>query len=112
MLRVDELARFDSDSPEGSRLRGGDRQHGDLIERVVENDVAAGEALRLWWVVRPAAGLDTALRLSRQPDGTDLLPTRQEAKAAARHAETAARLAAEQRIAELEEERRRRASGP
>ncbi len=109
MLRVDELVRFDSDSPEGNRLRVGDRLHGDLVERVVENDVPAVEVQRLWWVVRPAPGLDTALRLSREPDGTDLLPTGQQAEAAARHAEAAARLAAERRIAQLEEERRRRA---
>lgn len=121
-MGVEELVRFDPDGPAGSRLRVWDRLDGDLVERVVQNDVAACEVLRLWWVVCPAPGLEAALRLSRNPDGTDLLPTGQEAEAAARQAEAAARqaeaaarqaeaaarLAAEKRIAELEEELRRR----
>lgn len=121
-LGVEELVRFDPDAPEASRLRVWARVDGDLVERVVDKDVAACEVLGLWWVVCPAPGLEAALRLARDSDGTDLVPTGQEAEAkareaeaaarqaeaAARQAEAAARQAAERRIAELEEELRRR----
>jgi hypothetical protein len=114
-LGVEELVRFDPDAPEGRRLRVWDRVDGDLVERVLENDVAACEVLGGWWVVRPAPGLTSALRLARDARGVDLLPTGEEAEAAARQAEAAARQAeaaarqaAERRIEELEEELRRR----
>ncbi len=93
-LGVEELVRFDPDGAPGARLRVWDRVEGDLVERVVEQDVTACAVLGLWWVVRPGAGLDLALRLARDPEGQDLLPTGQEA--------------AERRVAELEQELRRR----
>ena len=80
---------------------------GDLVERVVERDVTECAVLGLWWVVCPAAGLDAALMLSRDPQGRELLPDGQEAEARARKTEPAARQAAERRIAELEEELRK-----
>jgi len=70
------------------------RVDGGLVERVVEKDVTECAVLELWWVVCPAPGLDAALRLARDPQGVDLLPNGQEA--------------AERRVAELEEELRRR----
>lgn len=105
---VDELVRFDADAAPGSRLRVWDRVDGDLVERVLEGDVAPSEVLGLWWVVCPAPGLDAALRLARDQEGKQLLPTESEAAEAARKEEAEARQAAEKRIAELEEELRRR----
>lgn len=100
-LGVDELVRFDPDGPDGARLRVWDRVQGDLVERVVKNEVTACEVLGLWWLVRPGAGLEAALRLARDPQGQELLPNGQEA-------ETTARQAAERRVAEVEEELRKR----
>jgi hypothetical protein len=107
-LGVDELVRFDPSAPAGSQLRVWDRVDEDLVERVAEGDVAPCEVLGLWWVVCPAPGLEAALRLAQDREGTQMLPTESEAEAKARQAADAARQAAERRIAELEDELRRR----
>jgi hypothetical protein len=119
---IQELVRFDPAAPPGERLQLWDRLDGDLLERVVENDIAESRLLGLYWVVCPAIGFDAALRLSKDAEGNELLPTSQEAEAQARQAEAQARQAeaqarqveaqarraAEQRLAELEELLRKR----
>ncbi|AUX20449.1 hypothetical protein SOCEGT47_009200 [Sorangium cellulosum] len=113
-LGVVELVRFDPTAGEGERLRVWDRVDGDLVERDVEGDRAACDALDLYWVVAPAEGQPVALRLARDAAGRELLPTPTEAaraEAEARRMEAEARRAAERRIAELEAELRRRDGG-
>jgi len=95
------LSGTDPDAPEGSRLRVWDRVDDDLVERVVEQEVARCEVLGLWWVVQPTPELGATLRLAQERAGSQMLPTEAEAEAAARQA-------AERRVAELEEELRRR----
>jgi hypothetical protein len=107
---VQELVRFDPDAPSGDRLRVWDRIAGDLVEREVEGESTSCAALSLTWVVRPDPDLGAMLRLARDVQGGELLPTLAEAKEAEgrmRVEETERRRDAEQRIRELEEELRR-----
>ena len=76
---MDELVRFDPDGASGTRIRVWDRVEGDLVERVVENDVTPCRALDLWWQVRDALGFPFALRLSEDEAGERLFLTAQEA---------------------------------
>ncbi len=94
---VQEVVRFDPDGSEGSRLRGWDRVDADLVERTVANDCARCQTLGLWWTVCAAAGEQVASRLAADPEGTDLLPTPEEAEENARQAEMRLRQGAEQR---------------
>jgi hypothetical protein len=59
-------------------------------------------------VVAPAGQLPAALRLARDAEGRDQVLTPEERSERARQAEAQARQAAEQRVAELEAELRRR----
>jgi Uma2 family endonuclease len=92
-LGVRELVRFDADAPHGSRVRVWDRVSDDLVEREVDGDSTPCVALGLWWVVAPVASFAAGLRLSRDAGGRELVPTPEEACAAA-----------QRRIAELEAE--------
>ena len=85
-----EVVRFDPEAAPGQRLRVWDRVEGDLVERVVEGDASPCLVLALWWEVAPLEDIGHALRLARDVQGRDLLPTPVEA--------------AERRIAELEAE--------
>lgn len=97
-LGVRELVRFDPRPGAHPRVAVWDRVADDLVERQLDGDLAASLVLGgTWWVVAPADGYDVALRLARDPEGRDLVPTRAEA-----------REAAERRVAELEAELRRR----
>jgi Uma2 family endonuclease len=121
-MGVLELVRFDPDAAPGRRLRVWDRIDGDLVERVVDADVAPSAVLPLAWKVAPADGLPVALRLLT---GEALVPTLVEARereaaarqheaearqreAAARQREAEARQVAEARVRELEAELARR----
>jgi hypothetical protein len=85
-------------------LRLWDNVDGDLVERDLSDPEALRcDALGAYWTVFPHPELGRALRLARNPDGSDLLPTAEEAA----HAEKEAALA---RIAELERELARRSS--
>jgi hypothetical protein len=99
-LGVQELVRFDATAESGARVRVWDRIDDDLVERTVKGDTTPCTTLALHWVVRPAKDLSHALRLARDADGNDVLPTPFEAEARAREG-------AERRIAELEAEVRR-----
>jgi Uma2 family endonuclease len=89
-LGVKELARFDTESPQGMRLRMWDRVQGDLVERDVEGERSPCMTLGLLWTVCPVDGELLGLRLV-DPQGR-LLQTEGEA--------------AQARIRELEEELR------
>lgn len=79
---------------------------GDLVERdLTAPNALYSDALGFYWCIVPDSRLKAMLRLARDPEGKDLLPT--PAEHAARDAERAA-LA---RIAELEAELARRTSG-
>jgi hypothetical protein len=124
-LGVVELVRFDPAAAEGSRMRVWDRAEGDLVEREVEADVAPSTVLPLTWLVAPSEELPAALRFTSGGPSAPLVPGRTEARRAeaaarlaeaearraeaeARRAEAEARRAAEQRVAELEAELKRR----
>ncbi len=100
-LGVEELVRFDLDAPAGQRLRVWNRTGNDLVERVVDGESSPLVLLGLHWVVIEDEHTGLTLRLARDAEGRQLLLTREETEAQAR-------LAAEQRVAELEEELRRR----
>jgi hypothetical protein len=108
-LGVRELIIFDIDAPAGERLRAWDRIDGDFVERVVENERTPCVTLGLHVVVAPIAvdektQYPACIRLARDPEGRELIPTTEEAR---RTAEIAA-AAAQARIAELEAELARR----
>ena len=114
-LGVRELVRFDPEAAVGARLRAWDRIDDDLVERRVTDDRTACSTLGLWWVVTPVAPYPAGLRLTRDAEGKDLVPTpdeASEARAAAAsalaRAEAEGRAAAERRVAELEAELARR----
>lgn len=115
---IEELVRFDADAEEGDRLRVWDRVDGDLVERVVHDDLTPCRTLGGALVVREHPVHGPMLRLSRDSRGEDLWPTPAEAQQMAEQRarleaerareEARAREAAEARIRELEEELRRR----
>jgi Uma2 family endonuclease len=89
---VGEVVRFDPEDP-AKPLRLWDLFDGDLVER----DPSGPEALRcdalsLYWCVRPDEKLGPTLRLARDPAGSDLVLTQEEA-ALARVAELEVALA-------------------
>ena len=79
---VNEVVRFDSENAE-SPLRLWDRVEGDLLERDLTGSlVHPSDALGLHWCVTPNARHGLMLRLARDPNGTDLIPTPDERIAA------------------------------
>lgn len=89
-MGVAELVRFDCDDLERP-LRVWDRTDDDLVERTLQRPTSTEcRHLNLYWVVVDDAELGRALRLARDAEGRDLLPTPFE------------------RIRDLEEELRRR----
>lgn len=100
-LGVEELVRFDPVAPADS-LRVWDRIDDDLVERELEDPVAAESAvLGLCWVVTKDPSLGRILRLAKDASGGRLLPTPVEREAMKRRD-------AERRVRELEEELKRR----
>ncbi len=109
-LGVKELVLFEMEAPEGERLHVWERIDDDLVERQVALDATPCATLGMFWVVRSAAGLPTALRLAHDAAGARLVPTPDEAEMAAERAqalEKQARIAAERRLAEIEAELKR-----
>ena len=92
-LGVSELVRFDAEASEP--LRVWDLFEKDLVERASARR-ANSRYLRGFWVIAEHPGVGSALRLSRDENGTRLYPTPAEA--------------AEQRVRELEAELRRHRS--
>jgi Uma2 family endonuclease len=99
-LGVRELVFFDSErDPPALRVWGS--VDGDLVERAVDGTLVRSQCLPATWVVVPDDECGALLRLGRDADGKDLFPTPAEL-------ERGKRVQAEQRIAELEAELRRR----
>jgi Uma2 family endonuclease len=100
-LGVSELVVFHADGEPGERLRVWDRIDDDLVERTVVDERTPCLTLDALLVVAPVDDLPACIRLARDADGRDLIPTDAEGRR-----EMEARLRdAEQRIAELEASR-------
>ena len=104
---VSELVRFDPVA-KSARLRIWDRVDGDLVERdVTAPSGHACDALGLWWCVVSDPTFGFMLRLARDSDGEELLPTLAESRlheAQARASAEAQKREAEARIRALEAE--------
>jgi len=88
---IGEVVRFDAEDPERP-IRVWDAVDGDLVERASSDpELRACEALGLWWTVVEHPAVGPMLRLARDREGRDLLPTPEEAEAMAREAEVSAR---------------------
>lgn len=107
-LGVRELFVFDVDAEPGRRLRAWDRLEGDFVERIVDDERTASAVLGVQLVVAPVTAVQdgieypAGLRVARDPDLRDLVPTREEAR---RDAEKARR-DAEQARRDAEQGRR------
>lgn len=113
---INEVVRFDA-AQRSTKLRVWDRVDGELLERAPDSDTFCECAtLALWWVLVPSE-LGLLLRLSRDREGKELLPTPSEeamrlavelaAERAARTEEHHARLLAEHKLREEAEARAR-----
>lgn len=94
---IGEVVRFDPDSAE-QPVRVWDHIDGDLVERArPERGLFECVCLGLYWVAVPHPSFVRMLRLARDPEGKDLLPSPVEAEARARQEaeEERDRLAAE-----------------
>jgi Uma2 family endonuclease len=88
---VREVVRFDAEEGE-TPLRVWDTISGDLVERAQDDpDLRRCEVLGLWWVIVEHEELGPMLRLARDPEGHDLLPTPDERAAKAIEGEAKAR---------------------
>ncbi|WP_437521428.1 Uma2 family endonuclease [Sorangium sp. So ce726] len=88
---IPEVVRFDPEDRERP-IRIWDALEGDLVERASDDpDLRACETLGLWWTVVQDPSLGPMLRLARDREGHDLLPTPDEAEAKAREAEAKTR---------------------
>lgn len=96
-----EVVRFDADDAE-QPIRVWDRVDGELVERAADDpDHLACQTLGLWWTVVDMPGIGLTPRLARHRNGTDLLPTPDEARVRAEKE----RALAEQERAVAEQER-------
>ncbi|WP_437630249.1 Uma2 family endonuclease [Sorangium sp. So ce854] len=99
---IREIVRFHPEDRERP-IRIWDALDGDLVERAPDDpDLRACETLGLWWTVVEDRSLGPMLRLARDREGHDLLPTPDEAEAGAREAEARAR-EAEAKVREANE---------
>jgi hypothetical protein len=106
-LGVRELVVFHLEAEAGKRLRVWDRIDEDLVERVVSGETTPCLTLGVTLLVSAVNDLPLGLRLARDAEGKDLVPTAVEARRAsdeARRASDEARAQAEARIAVLERE--------
>lgn len=88
---IREIVRFHPEDRERP-IHIWDALDGDLVERAPDDpDLRACETLGLWWTVVEDRSLGPMLRLARDREGHDLLPTPDEAEAQAREAEARAR---------------------
>lgn len=77
---IREVVRFDADDAERP-IRIWDHVSGDLVERAAEDpQLRFCNALGLWWVVAEDEAYGPTLRLARDRDGADRIPTPSEAR--------------------------------
>ncbi len=76
-MGVSEVVTFNVDAPKGQRLRAWDLIEGDLVERKIDGERTPCLTLSLWFVIGTSEEVeeDAVLRLSRDPEGRDLIPT-------------------------------------
>lgn len=100
---VAELVRCDTENDE-QPLRIWDRVRGDLVERSKTSpNLRQCATLGLWWIVLLTPD-GTTLRLARDREGADLVPTREERLATAAEAAQQAQAAAEAEVEKLRAE--------
>jgi hypothetical protein len=88
---VGEVVRFDAEDGE-TPLRVWDMISGDLVERSQDDpDLRRCEALDLWWVIVKDEDIGPMLRLARDREGRDRVPTPEEQAAKAHEESTKAR---------------------
>jgi Uma2 family endonuclease len=77
IMGVPEVVAFDREAPVGTRLRAWDLVSGDLLERRVDEERTPCLTLGKTWCIGPAPmhSLESALRLSHDSGGVDLLPS-------------------------------------
>ena len=107
-LGVRELVAFNVDAPVGERLSVWDRVDDQLMARVVVGERTPCMTLGGTFVLAAANDQPVALRLARDVDGTDLLPTLLEESERARGETESARAEAESARAETESARANR----
>ncbi len=77
---IREIVRFDADDT-SQPIRVWDHVSGDLVERAADDpDLRFCHALALWWVVLDDASYGPMLRLARDREGRDPLPTPEEGR--------------------------------
>lgn len=77
---IHEIVRFDADDT-SQPIRVWDHVSGDLVERAADDpDLCFCHALSLWWVVLDDASYGPMLRLARDREGRDPLPTPEEGR--------------------------------
>ena len=102
---IGEAVRFDPEDDD-RRIRVWDLVEGDLVERAADDpDLHLCEALGLWWVVVQHETIGPMLRLARDREGRDLLPTPEEQAAQARVESVKARAESSQARAESSQAR-------
>lgn len=101
-MGVSEVVTFNVDAPKGKRLRAWDLIEGDLVERKIEGERTPCLTLSAWFVIGTSEEIDedAVLRLSRDPEGRDMIPTPFEI-------ERAEKMQAEAKAARLAEEKER-----
>lgn len=105
-LGVRELVRFDADAAQ-QPLRIWDHVDGDLVERNPgDPDFRRCDTVGVFWCVRDCGGSE--LRLSKDREGNDLLPTPEEDERRQKEDERRQKVDAERRVSELEAELARR----
>jgi len=111
---VGEVVRFDADDAD-EPIRVWDHHDGDLVERRSDDPrLRECAALGLWWTVVDSTELGPTLRLARDREGRDLLPTPSEARIRAEQTardEIKRRMKAEERAQAEAEGRAREAEG-
>jgi Uma2 family endonuclease len=91
---IGEVVRFHPEDRE-QPIRIWDAVDGDLVERAEDDpDLHRCETLDLWWVTVEDAAIGPMLRLARDREGKELLPTPEEAEAKEREANAQLRAAA------------------
>jgi hypothetical protein len=79
-MGVPEVLVYNVEAAPGGRLQAWDLVQGDMVERIVENEVTPCRALGMWFAIGPCADENEphALRLASDPSGANLLPTPRE----------------------------------
>ncbi len=107
-IGVREVVTYDPLAPFGHRVRAWDRRADELVERGIEGERTECVTLGMWFVLAPALDAPSspmALRLARDPEGAELVPTPREVAKLANEAKERERVAKERERVAKERER-------